>query len=126
MNYDLIISVLFILLSIYIVLTLYMTYRKNIPHSGKWLFSKGRKKAFIAVDLALLLTFIIVCYMQFEYFSEPNRTTLFLTTFSFLALSNLLHAMEELLTNKETKAHYHGWMGFSFYIIAVTIFLLAI
>lgn len=125
MNYDLIISGLFILLAIYIGVTLFLTFGKKIPSNRKWLFSKDRKKTFIAADLALLLTFIIICYVQFEYFLEPNSTTISLVIFSFLALSNLLNAMEDLLTNKETKTHYHGWIGFGFSLSVVAIFLLA-
>ncbi len=125
MNYDLIISGLFILLAIYIGVTLFLTFSKKIPSNRKWLFSKDRKKTFIAADLALLLTFIIICYVQFEYFLEPNSTTISLVIFSFLALSNLLNAMEDLLTNKETKTHYHGWIGFGFSLSVVAIFLLA-
>ena len=125
MNHDLIISGLFILLAIYIGVTLFLTFSKKIPSNRKWLFSKDRKKTFIAADLALLLTFIIICYVQFEYFLEPNSTTISLVIFSFLALSNLLNAMEDLLTNKETKTHYHGWIGFGFSLSVVAIFLLA-
>lgn len=126
MNHDLIISGLFILLAIYIGVTLFLTFSKKIPSNRKWLFSKDRKKTFIAADLALLLTFIIICYVQFEYFLEPNSTTISLVIFSFLALSNLLNAMEDLLTNKETKTHYHGWIGFGFSLSVVAILLLAI
>jgi len=126
MNYGLMISGLFILLAIYIGVTLFLTFGKKIPSNRKWLFSKDRKKTFIAADLALLLTFIIICYVQFEYFLEPNSTTISLVIFSFLALSNLLNAMEDLLTNKETKTHYHGWIGFGFSLSVVAILLLAI
>ena len=125
MNYGLMISGLFILLAIYIGVTLFLTFSKKIPSNRKWLFSKDRKKTFIAADLALLLTFIIICYVQFKYFLEPNSTTISLVIFSFLALSNLLNAMEDLLTNKETKTHYHGWIGFGFSLNVVAIFLLA-
>ena len=125
MNNELITSELLFLLIIYIGVTLYLIFGKNIPLQGKWLFSKDRKKTFIAADLTLIFTYIIMFYLQFYFFKEPSSANLSLIIFSFRGLSSLLNAMEDWLTNKETKAHYHGWTGFGFSVIVIIILLLA-
>ena len=125
MSNELFISGLLIILVIYIGVTLFLTFGKNIPLHRRWLFSKDRNKTFIAADLALLLAYIITLYLQFEYFEVPSSTNLSLIIFSFLALSSLLSAIEDFLTNKEAKTHYHGWIGFGFSTTIIALFLLA-
>ena len=113
MNAELRIDGLVILLLIYIGVILYLVFGKKIPLPKTMLFSKSRKKAFIAADLFLFIIYIASFSLLLDYVTNFNEF-IFLITFSFLTILHLVHFFEQYFTNKEKKADYHTCADFFF------------
>ena len=109
MNFEMTLTGVIIILVIYLCVTLFLIYGKNIKLPKAWLFSRGRKKAFIIIDIIVLFIFTLILIFQFEYFIEStdNRNFTFFLI-SFLSLQTLLDGIEEYLTNKNRKRYYHN------------------
>ena len=109
MNFEMTLTGVIIILVIYLCVTLFLIYGKNIKLPKAWLFSKGRKKAFIIIDIIVLFIFTLILIFQFDYFIEStdNRNFTFFLI-SFLCLQTLLDGVEEYLTNKNRKRYYHN------------------
>lgn len=109
MNFEMTLTGVIIILVIYLCVTLFLIYGKNIKLPKAWLFSKGRKKAFIIIDIIVLFIFTLILIFQFDYFIEStdNRNFTFFLI-SFLSLQTLLDGIEEYLTNKNRKRYYHN------------------
>ena len=115
MYFELQISGIIIVLVIYLCMTLFLIYGKNIKMPKGWIFSKGRKKGFIIADTAFLIIYLLIIIFQFDYFIESDDNGHFLLfLFSFLGLQTLLHIVEEYLMNKEGKGYYHIGVNFIF------------
>ena len=101
MNFEMTLTGVIIILVIYLCVTLFLIYSKNIKLPKAWLFSKGRKKAFIIIDIIVLFIFTLILIFQFEYFIEStdNRNFTFFLI-SFLCLQTLLDGVEEYLRIK--------------------------
>ena len=109
MNFEMTLTGVIIILVIYLCVTLFLIYGKNIKLPKAWLFSRGRKKAFIIIDIIVLFIFTLILIFQFDYFIEStdNRNFTFFLI-SFLSLQTLLDGIEEYLTNKNRKRYYHN------------------
>ena len=109
MNFEMTLTGVIIILVIYLCVTLFLIYGKNIKLPKAWLFSRGRKKAFIIIDIIVLFIFTLILIFQFDYFidSTDNRNFTFFLI-SFLSLQTLLDGIEEYLTNKNRKRYYHN------------------
>ena len=109
MNFEMTLTGVIIILVIYLCVTLFLIYSKNIKLPKAWLFYKGRKKAFIIIDIIVLFIFTLILIFQFEYFIEStdNRNFTFFLI-SFLCLQTLLDGVEEYLTNKNRKRYFHN------------------
>ena len=109
MNFEMTLTGVIIILVIYLCVTLFLIYGKNIKLPKAWLFSRGRKKAFIIIDIIVLFIFTLILIFQFDYFidSTDNRNFTFFLI-SFLSLQTLLDGIEEYLTNKNRKRYFHN------------------
>ena len=109
MNFEMTLTGVIIILVIYLCVTLFLIYGNNIKLPKAWLFSKGRKKGFIIIDIIVLFIFTLILIFQFDYFidSTDNRNFTFFLI-SFLSLQTLLDGIEEYLTNKNRKRYFHN------------------
>ena len=82
----------------------YFVRRLDIKRTKIGVFSKGRKKGFIAVEIILMVLFIISLYALFDYFlySVSLSMTMYFT------LTYLFRGIEEWVYKKERKNISNG------------------
>ncbi|MCU9594075.1 DUF4181 domain-containing protein [Caldibacillus thermolactis] len=85
----------------------YFVRRLDIKRTKIGVFSKGRKKGFIAVEIILMVLFIISLYALFDYFlySVSLSMTMYFT------LTYLFRGIEEWVYKKENKDYFHEWLA---------------
>jgi Domain of unknown function (DUF4181) len=96
----------------------YFVRRLDIKRTKIGVFSKGRKKGFIAVEIILMVLFIISLYALFDYFlySVSLSMTMYFT------LTYLFRGIEEWVYKKENK-EYFEWLASITFLIMFLFFI---
>jgi hypothetical protein len=96
----------------------YFVRRLDIKRTKIGVFSKGRKKGFIAVEIILMVLFIISLSALFDYFlySVSLSMTMYFT------LTYLFRGIEEWVYKKENK-EYFEWLASITFLIMFLFFI---
>lgn len=96
----------------------YFVRRLDIKRTKIGVFSKGRKKGFIAVEIILMVLFIISLSALFDYFlySVSLSMTMYFT------LTYLFRGIEEWVYKKENKEYFEWLASITFLIMFLYIF----
>lgn len=91
----------------------YFVRRLDIKRTKIGVFSKGRKKGFIAVEIILMVLFIISLSALLDYF--PYSVSLSMTM--YFTLTYLFRGIEEWVYKKENKEYFEWLASITFLII---------
>jgi hypothetical protein len=112
-------SGLIIILALYLLVSeFYIKRRLNIKRIRKGTFTKGRKKVFIVIEVALMIFFITTTFTFLEYFpySPIIRS---LPIFIFFFSVSLLRGIEEWIVKKSNRSYYHEWLASITFLIMI-------
>lgn len=96
----------------------YFVRRLDIKRTKIGVFSKGRKKGFIAVEIILMVLFIISLSALLDYF--PYSVSLSMTM--YFTLTYLFRGIEEWVYKKENKEYFEWLASITFLIMFLYIF----
>lgn len=96
----------------------YFVRRLDIKRTKIGVFSKGRKKGFIAVEIILMVLFIISLSALLDYF--PYSVSLSMTM--YFTLTYLFRGIEEWVYKKENK-EYFEWLASITFLIMFLFFI---
>ncbi len=98
---------LIIIIGLYILISEYYVKRRlKIKRSQIGLFSKGRKKVFVLIEITLLILLLI----SLKYFSSSPVLRGFPVPIFFFFMF-LVRGIEEWVVRKSEKGYYHEWLA---------------
>jgi hypothetical protein len=97
----------------------YFVRRLDIKRTKIGVFSKGRKKGFIAVEIILMVLFIISLSALLDYY--PYSVSLSMTM--YFTLTYLFRGIEEWVYKKENKGYFHEWLASITFLIIFLFFI---
>ncbi len=119
------------ILGITIIFLLYLLYsefyivrRLKIKKPKKGLFTKGRKKIFVYIELLLFLFMALYVFILEDYSFDSSNILPFVLPI-FTALLFFLRGIEEWITNREAKIYYHEWSSSIAFLIMTLFFFLS-
>lgn len=101
------IYVLLVVFGLQLLISEYFVRRLGIKRTNKGLFTAGRKKHFIIIEIILFAFLAIACFALIDYY--PFSVTLSLTLFFTFVF--ILRGIEEWIYKKEKKGYYHEWLA---------------
>lgn len=110
---------LLIIVVLQLLISDYFVRRLGIKKTKIGAFSEGRRKGFIAIEIILMVTFIISCYALLDYY--PYSVSLSITM--FFTLTYLFRGVEEWIYKKGDKGYYHEWLASITFLILFLFFI---
>ena len=123
MNSSTIIAIIAVLAMYFLVSQLFLKKKLNIKPDTVSIFHQDRKKAFIAIDLGLLLLFVIammILFVENDISKFPGIVAI-IPMFALLFLLSVNHAVEQWLLHPQEKTYWHEILSAAVLLIVVAV-----